>query len=68
MKLLDIFDKGAYTWTSHRDWRSAKRYGNRQAVVCGGTRYTWIDFDQRTDALACGWRLSAYGVVIGQRN
>src|SRR5579859_4240194 len=28
--------------------------GTRQAVVCGETRYTWEDFDQRTDALARG--------------
>src|SRR2546427_2409496 len=42
-----------------------KVYGNRQAVVCGDTRYTWIDFDQRTDALARG--LASFGVQRGDR-
>ncbi len=39
--------------------------GNRQAVVCGDTRYTWNDFDQRTDALARG--LASLGVRSGDR-
>ncbi len=39
--------------------------GTRQAVACGGTRYTWEEFDQRTDALARG--LAALGVVRGDR-
>jgi long-chain acyl-CoA synthetase len=42
-----------------------KVYGNRQAIVCGDTRYTWIDFDQRTDALARG--LASFGVQRGDR-
>src|SRR6266568_1691985 len=42
-----------------------KVYGNRQAVVCGDTHYTWIDFDQRTDALARG--LASFGVQRGDR-
>ncbi len=42
-----------------------KVYGNRQTVVCGDTRYTWIDFDQRTDALARG--LASFGVQRGDR-
>ena len=29
-----------------------KIYGNKEAVSCGNTRYTWNEFDQRTDA--CG--------------
>jgi long-chain acyl-CoA synthetase len=39
--------------------------GTRQAVVCGETRYTWDDFDQRTDALARG--LANLGVQRGDR-
>jgi fatty-acyl-CoA synthase len=42
-----------------------KVYGTRQAVVCGDTRYTWNDFDHRTDALARG--LAACGVQRGDR-
>src|SRR6266849_4346837 len=39
--------------------------GTRQAVICGETRYTWEEFDQRTDALARG--LASLGVVRGDR-
>src|SRR5437764_13331626 len=39
--------------------------GNRQAIVCGDTHYTWEEFDQRTDALARG--LASLGVVRGDR-
>jgi long-chain acyl-CoA synthetase len=39
--------------------------GTHQAVVCGETRYTWDDFDQRTDALARG--LANLGVQRGDR-
>jgi long-chain acyl-CoA synthetase len=39
--------------------------GTRQAVACGETRYTWEEFDQRTDALARG--LASLGVVRGDR-
>ncbi len=39
--------------------------GTRQAVVCGETRYTWEDFDQRTDALARG--LANLGMQRGDR-
>ena len=42
-----------------------KVFGTREAVVCGDTRYTWYDFDQRTDALARG--LAALGVQLGDR-
>jgi fatty-acyl-CoA synthase len=42
-----------------------KAFGTHQAVVCGETRYTWEDFDQRTDALARG--LAALGVERGDR-
>src|SRR6266849_1688587 len=39
--------------------------GTRQAVVCGEIRYTWEEFDQRTDALARG--LASLGVLRGDR-
>ena len=39
--------------------------GTRQAVVCGELRYTWEEFDLRTDALARG--LASLGVVRGDR-
>jgi len=39
--------------------------GTRQAIACGETRYTWEEFDQRTDALARG--LASLGVVRGDR-
>jgi len=39
--------------------------GNHEAVVCGDTRYTWNEFDRRTDALARG--LAALGVQRGDR-
>ncbi|HXZ03860.1 MAG TPA: long-chain-fatty-acid--CoA ligase [Ktedonobacteraceae bacterium] len=39
--------------------------GTRQAVACGETRYTWEEFDQRSDALARG--LASIGVVRGDR-
>src|SRR5437667_8687770 len=39
--------------------------GTRQAVACGGIRYTWEEFDLRTDALARG--LASLGVVRGDR-
>src|SRR5437660_12285930 len=42
-----------------------KTSGTRQAVACGETRYTWEEFDQRTDALARG--LASIGVVRGDR-
>src|SRR5205823_7694297 len=44
---------------------SKKISGTRQAVACGETRYTWEEFDQRTDALARG--LASLGVVRGDR-
>ena len=44
---------------------SKKISGTRQAVSCGETRYTWEEFDQRTDALARG--LASLGVVRGDR-
>ncbi|TMD57396.1 MAG: long-chain-fatty-acid--CoA ligase [Chloroflexi bacterium] len=39
--------------------------GARQAIVCGDVRYTWNEFDQRTDALARG--LASLGVRRGDR-
>src|SRR5216684_8674444 len=42
-----------------------KVFGTREAIVCGDTRYSWHDFDQRTDALARG--LAALGVQRGDR-
>jgi len=39
--------------------------GSHEAIVCGSTRYTWEEFDQRTDALARG--LAALGVQRGDR-
>src|SRR5437867_12423511 len=42
-----------------------KTSGTRQAVACGETRYTWDEFDQRTDALARG--LASLGVLRGDR-
>ena len=42
-----------------------KTSGTRQAVACGETRYTWEEFDLRTDALARG--LASLGVVRGDR-
>jgi fatty-acyl-CoA synthase len=39
--------------------------GNREAIVCGSTRYTWEEFDLRTDALARG--LAGQGVQRGDR-
>ncbi len=42
-----------------------KVYGNREAVTCGTTRYTWKEFDQRTDYLARG--LAALGIQRGDR-
>ena len=39
--------------------------GNREAIVCGSTRYTWEVFEQRTDALARG--LAGQGVQRGDR-
>ena len=39
--------------------------GTHQAIVCGDVRYTWNEFDQRTDALARG--LASLGVRRGDR-
>jgi len=39
--------------------------GTHQAIVCGDTRYTWNEFDQRTDALAR--RLASLSVKRGDR-
>src|SRR5712692_6774809 len=39
--------------------------GTRQAIVCGDTRYTWNEFDRRTDALARG--LASLGIQRGDR-
>ncbi len=44
---------------------ATKAFGTHQAVACGNTRYTWNDFEQRTDALARG--LAALGIVRGDR-
>src|SRR3989442_13171173 len=42
-----------------------KVFGTHEAVTCGEIRYTWNDFDQRTDALARG--LAALDVQLGDR-
>src|SRR5947209_9620331 len=42
-----------------------KVFGNREAVTCGTTRYSWNDFDQRTDFLARG--LASLGIRRGDR-
>lgn len=39
--------------------------GNREAIVCGSTRYSWEEFELRTDALARG--LAGQGVQRGDR-
>src|SRR5947209_19714335 len=39
--------------------------GTRQACACGETRYSWEEFELRTDALARG--LASLGVVRGDR-
>ncbi len=39
--------------------------GNRQAVACGNVRYTWKEFDRRTDVLARS--LASLGVKRGDR-
>src|SRR5258708_2453167 len=39
--------------------------GTHQAIVCGDHRYTWNEFDQRTDALARG--LASLGIQQGDR-
>ena len=39
--------------------------GSREAIVCGDTRYTWEEFEQRIDALARG--LASLGVLRGDR-
>ena len=39
--------------------------GSHEAIVCGDTRYTWEEFEQRTDALARG--LASVGVLRGDR-
>ncbi len=42
-----------------------KVFGNNQAIVCGNTRYTWKECEQRTDRLARG--LAALGIARGDR-
>lgn len=42
-----------------------KTFGTHEAVVCGNTRYTWNEFEQRTDALARG--LASLGIERGDR-
>src|SRR5258708_16642363 len=37
-------------------------FRSHEAIVCGSTRSTWEEFDQRTDALARG--LAALGVGV----
>src|SRR5947209_16265815 len=39
--------------------------GSHEAIVCGDTRYTWEEFEQRTDAIARG--LASLGVQQGER-
>jgi long-chain acyl-CoA synthetase len=42
-----------------------KAFGTHEAVVCGNTRYTWNEFEQRTDVLARG--LASLGIERGDR-
>lgn len=42
-----------------------KVFGKREAVTCGDVRYTWNEFDQRTNSLARG--LASLGVACGDR-
>ena len=44
---------------------ATKIAGTHQAIVCGDHRYTWNEFDQRTDALARG--LASLGIQRGDR-
>ena len=44
---------------------ATKVYGNRPAISCGATRYTWQAFDRRTDSLARGF--ANLGVRQGDR-
>jgi long-chain acyl-CoA synthetase len=61
---MDI--QGGFTVDIAHGLAHAKKVaGTRQAIVCGETRYTWEEFDQRTDALARG--LASLGVQRGDR-
>ncbi|HCI78881.1 MAG TPA: hypothetical protein DHW02_04255, partial [Ktedonobacter sp.] len=42
-----------------------KAFGKHEATVCGNHRYTWNEFDQRTDYLARS--LASLGVRRGDR-
>jgi len=57
--------KGVFMNIAQGLLHAKKISGTRQAVVCGETRYTWEDFDQRTDALARG--LANLGMQRGDR-
>jgi fatty-acyl-CoA synthase len=45
--------------------RSAKRFPNKTAIVCGATRWTFAEFDEVTDRLAAG--LARKGIAKGSR-
>jgi fatty-acyl-CoA synthase len=45
--------------------RSAKRFPDKPAIVCGGTRWSFREFDEVTDRLAAG--LARMGVGKGER-
>src|SRR5260370_1795515 len=57
--------KGVFMNIAQGLLHAKKISGTRQAVGCGETRYTWEDFDQRTDALARG--LANRGIHRGDR-
>ncbi len=45
--------------------RSAARHGDRTAIICGETRWSYAEFDQRVSRLAAGFRKA--GVKPGDR-
>ncbi len=63
--IATITEEGVYMNIAQGLAHAKKVFGTREAVVCGDTRYTWNDFDQRTDARARG--LAALGVQRGDR-
>ena len=45
--------------------RSARRHGSKTAIVCGDVEWSYQQFDQLVDRLACGLR--AKGIAAGDR-
>src|SRR5436305_8136416 len=61
-----LHNKGACEMNIAQGLAHARKvFGAHEAVTCGETRYTWNDFDERTDALARG--LAALEVQRGER-